>query len=364
MRLRRFSGATTSEALRRVKEALGPSALILSTQQGPGGEIEITAAVDFDPAMPAAAMPAFEPQPDATARGGARAPSEDPAGLALVHRELRRLSTRMSALDGLLRERAAAGGDLGVEAQELAAALESSGLARRIASPIAADFERELASGRRRGDALAASLGRHLPVAAGRPSARISMFVGPSGAGKTTTIAKLAAVPAIAGRGRRPALILTDTHRVGAAEHLGAFARLFDVPLRVAQDPAAMREALSELGGCDPILVDTAGFANDGERRRELSALIESAGEDVEVTAVVSATTSTRALERAWEAMRLLAPRSCVMTKLDECEDPGEVCTWFSEAGLPLRWLGTGHEVPGGLIAANGASLAEWLVAA
>jgi flagellar biosynthesis GTPase FlhF len=60
----------------------------------------------------------------------------------------------------------------------------------------------------------------------------------------------------------------------------------------------------------------------------------------------------------------LLAPSSCVITKVDECDEPGETCTWLCDAGVPLRWLGTGPDVPGGLTTASGASLRRWLVAA
>jgi flagellar biosynthesis protein FlhF len=387
MRLRRFTAATATEALRKVKEALGDGAVILATRQGVRGEVEITAAIDAEPAAPPrgpapAAAPSIGPRPAAPSASSASpagpprescgiavtaptcgtAAGDDRTEIALVHRQLRRLCGRVSAIDCLLRRDVEDPETLGARGRELAAALEQSGLARRLASRIALGVERAVELGA--DDRAALALARHLPLAGGRPAARISVFVGPSGVGKTTTIAKLAASPALAGRGGRPGLILADSHRVGAAEHLGAFARLLDVPLRTVHDAAGMRDALAHLAACDPILVDTAGFASDGERRREVAAILEGTGEAVEVTAVLSATTSPRALARAWDALEPLAPSSCVVTKMDECDEPGEACTWLSEAGVPLRWLGTGPDVPGGLVAASGDAIGRWLVAA
>ncbi|HZR84504.1 MAG TPA: hypothetical protein VFD92_25620 [Candidatus Binatia bacterium] len=373
MRLRRFTAATATEALRRVKDALGDDALVLSTRATPEGAVEITAAVDPDPTGRGPAGPDAadaDPRRAAARRGAAiadpvalvaRATSGDPADLALVHRELRQLSARVAAIDALLGDGGAPLVELGARGSEIARALESSGVARRLASPIAADFEREVAEGETRGAALARSLARHVPLASG-PARRVSVFVGPSGSGKTTTIAKIAALHAMSGD--RPGLVLADTHRVGAAEQLGAFARVLGVPLRAVSSAGELRGALDELAGCSPVLVDTAAFAADDVRRREAEALIASAGEPVEVTAVVSATTSTRALARAWEAIRMLGPESCALTKIDECDEPGEACTWLCEAGVALRWLANGPDVPGGLVPASSDALVRRLVAA
>jgi len=82
------------------------------------------------------------------------------------------------------------------------------------------------------------------------------------------------------------------------------------------------------------------------------------------VSAVVSASCSSRSLERVWPQLAQLRAESCVVTRLDECGDPGTACTWLSEVGLPLSWLGTGQRVPDDIVPASAAGLARWLVAA
>ena len=96
----------------------------------------------------------------------------------------------------------------------------------------------------------------------------------------------------------------------------------------------------------------------------EVHALLAPAGPDLVVTAVVSATASLRALQRAWPQMERLGARRCVVTRLDECDELGTACTWLAEVGLPLAWLGTGRRVAEDLVPASGDDLVRWLTAA
>jgi flagellar biosynthesis protein FlhF len=353
MRIRQFMAPSTGEALRVLRETLGDEALVLSTRSQ-GGGVVITAAVDDPPEAPAEAS-------DATARphlGGAEVRFD----LALIRTQLEHLGRKVHRMDRALRAREEGADALGPEARQVAEQLLGGGFAWHLAEPVAASFERAVAGARSHADALAGSLLEHVEVAP-EPPARIEALVGASGAGKTTTIAKLAARAVLAGE-RPPGLVAADNVRVGAVEELAIYARLLGAPLRIVRDPADMRDAIADLADCDRVLVDTAGLCGDPASGPEVHALLAAAGAEVGVTAVISASTALSALQRGWQQLAGLEPRRCVVTRLDECDEPGIACTWLAEVGLPLAWLGTGRRVPDDLVAACGDELARWLVAA
>jgi flagellar biosynthesis protein FlhF len=354
MRIRRFSGVNVNETLRQVKEAMGEEALILARRDLGAGRVEITAAVDVDQVT--APIPGDPPeQPGAT------------GGAALEGRRLDRLVAEMRNLGSSLRwieDQLAERGVAGLAASgSLAARLAQRGLGPHLAAPIAARAEAGLATGRSLAAAVEEGLRAHLPFHDGADGARLLAFVGPTGSGKTTTIAKLAAAEVQSGRAA-PGLIMADTQRVGAGDHLAAYARLLGAPLRTVRGPEDLPNAIRELGDTGRILIDTGGVSGDVESGAALARLLGAAGESVAVAAVLSATSSRSALETCWSRLERLAPDRCVVTKIDECTDPGAACGWAADMGLPLAWLGTGPRVPQDLCPADGATLARCLLQA
>ncbi len=345
MRIRRFIGADTATALRRVKEALGSEAVILQTRARREGGVEITAAVDAE-----LLTPSLAPAPDGVPE------------LTDLARELRELGLHVRALDRAVRPPSPALAALGPEAWALAERLALQGLAIELAAPIAATFESARHEGAAAPTALADSLARHLAPSPGI-AARVTAFVGPTGAGKTTTIAKLAAHDAGAA-GRRVGLIMADGVRVGAREQLATYARLLDLPMRLVRDGAELRAALTGFADRDAVYVDTAGLGGDPQDAVALERLLGAAGEPVARTAVVSAGTSEAALRAAWRQLGAVVPAACVVTKVDEGAGIGAACTWLHERKLALAWLGVGQRVPEDLAAPSGSELARWLVAA
>lgn len=361
MRIRQFTASTTAEALRELRETLGEDALVLSTRSEPGGVV-ITAAVEVagESVAPRTALPQGVPEPIT----GARSDADDDLrfDLALIRAQLEQLGRRMQRMDGALLELAAGAATLGEDARALVQRLVASGLGAHLAHPVARTFEQAVASAASETDALRASLLQHVAVTP-PCEARIEAFVGPTGSGKTTTIAKLAALAA-RDTGVPPALIVADDHRVGAEGELGGYARLIGAPLRVARDADELAGALAELSSAERILIDTAGLAGDAAGANAVRTLLAGAGAPVSVTAVVSATSSLRALQRVGPRLASLGAERAVVTKLDECDEPGVACTWLAEAGLPLAWLATGRRVPDDLGAASGDDLVRFLVAA
>lgn len=170
-------------------------------------------------------------------------------------------------------------------------------------------------------------------------------LVGPTGVGKTTTIAKLAAAYKLR-RGRRVGLITTDTFRIAAVEQLRTYASIISVPLRVVMSPAEMSAACRAMSDCEVVLIDTAGRSpRDDQRVDELSEYLAAAKPD-ETHLVLSATAGEGALRRAAEGFAKAGLDRVLFTKLDEAEGVGTVISIVHSLGLPLSFVTTGQEVP------------------
>ncbi|MBM4245002.1 MAG: hypothetical protein FJ148_14505 [Deltaproteobacteria bacterium] len=359
MRIRQFTAPTTSEALRALREALGEDALVLSTRHEPGGVI-VTAAVDVADGDHARISPvATDPPPS---RGEPDDTGDVRFDLALIRTQLEQLGRRMQRMDRVFLELDGGAGELGPDGRDIVERLVACGYGRQLAHPVARSFERAVAGALPHEDALRASLLEHVAVAP-PDGPQVEVFVGPTGGGKTTTIAKLAARLVREGA-QPPALIVCDTQRIGAVDELGAYARLLGATLHVGADAGALRAALAACASSARVLIDTAGLSGDAGACAELQTVLAGAGGQVGVTAVVSAAASLRSLQRVWPQLAQLGASRCIVTRFDEGDEPGVACTWLAETGLPLAWLGTGRRVPDDLIAASGDQIVRWLMAA
>lgn len=177
----------------------------------------------------------------------------------------------------------------------------------------------------------------------GRP--RVVALVGPTGAGKTTTVAKLATHPKVFGHGRIGLLTL-DTHRAAGFDQLNAYADAAGLPCAIAYDAAEAQQAMRRFRGCDVVLVDTAGRgpgAHDQIRRAQ--ALLSSLRPD-EVHLVVPATTRVELARGLRAAHAGVRPTHAILTKLDEAPSDRVLAALTSALGLPMRWVTDGQDVP------------------
>jgi flagellar biosynthesis protein FlhF len=174
---------------------------------------------------------------------------------------------------------------------------------------------------------------------------RVVALVGPTGVGKTTTVAKLAANFKLA-HGVRVGLITVDTFRIAAVEQLKTYAEIIDLPLAVVNDPVEMPRALDELGAVDLVFIDTAGrSARDEVRIRELADFLLQARPD-EVHLVLSAVAAQRNLRAAFERFATVQVDRLILTKLDEADSLGSILSVLGLSRRPLSYLTTGQAVP------------------
>ena len=183
------------------------------------------------------------------------------------------------------------------------------------------------------------------PLHVHRGSLSAVAFIGPTGVGKTTMIARLAAIAAHKEK-QRVGLLTTDTHRVAAVEQMKVFSRILDLPLAVVRTRSDMEEALSAFSQHDIVFVDTAGQSpNEHERLHELETLL-SADATIRRHLVMSATTRSRDVQTILERFEPIGYDGLVLTKLDESLGYGLLVNAPHWSGRPLVYFGVGQNVP------------------
>ena len=187
---------------------------------------------------------------------------------------------------------------------------------------------------------------------------RLVALVGPTGVGKTTTIAKLAANFRLRDK-RRVGLITVDTYRIAAVEQLRTYADIIDLPMRVVATPHEMRDAVESMSDLDLVLLDTAGRSPQDEvKLRELKLFLAEAAAD-EVHLVLSSTASPATLLRTAERFSAVGTTSLVLTKLDEAAGLGNLLSLWRACKLPLSYLTNGQNVPDDIAPADRRRLAR-----
>ncbi len=190
---------------------------------------------------------------------------------------------------------------------------------------------------------------------------RLVALVGPTGVGKTTNVAKLAAEFAINQRAR-VALVTSDTYRVAAPEQLRIYAEIIGVPMEVVNDAAEMARVRDKLSDYDLILMDTAGGSQfNATQIKELREIL-TAAKPAGVFLLLSANTQLHELYNILENFGKLSPTSLFFTKLDETRRYGAMFSLFAQAGLPLSYFSTGQNVPDDIELATQGTVADLIV--
>lgn len=229
-----------------------------------------------------------------------------------------------------------------------------SDISKRLADHIGSDEDPNSAF--RKALALVA---RHLPIAGDEVvnQGGVVALVGPTGVGKTTTVAKLAARYALRHGREKVALVSTDNYRVGAQDQLLTYARILDVPVYTATNRHELRNVVDDLAGRGLVLIDTVGMSQRDVRLAEQFKTLGSAEGLVRTYLVLSAATQLSTLTDSVSAFAGASPVGCILTKVDEATTLGGALTCALRTRLPLAYLATGQRVPEDIQAARGDTL-------
>ncbi|MGY3932242.1 flagellar biosynthesis protein FlhF [Aeromonas encheleia] len=183
-------------------------------------------------------------------------------------------------------------------------------------------------------------------------------LLGPTGVGKTTTIAKLAARFAMKYGAEQVALITTDNYRIGAHEQLQTYGRIMGCPVRQVRDAEELANALYQFRNRRLVLIDTAGVGQRDIRLTEqLDTLVKNAKVRIRSYLVMSATSQRRVMQEAVDHFRRIPLSGCILTKLDESLNLGEVINVCIQNALPISYITDGQRVPEDIQVANAALL-------
>jgi flagellar biosynthesis protein FlhF len=381
MHIKTYRAATMQEALAQVRRDLGPEAAVLHTREVFGNrllrwvpglrKIEVTASRDVNVA------PRLPPRQAAHGHQGADAPRSPYA----LHVD----QARRDLTDELKQQL----GDLQSKVAELCQ--RSTGVARHevphelfqvytdlIEADVAEDLARELVD-RVRAEAprtelsdpelVKTRLARMIeadiqvagPILVTPGRRRVVALVGPTGVGKTTTIAKLAAHFRLREK-HRVGLITVDTYRIAAVEQLRTYADIIDLPMQVVSTPREMREAAARMADLDLVLMDTAGRSpRDEVKLHELKMFLAEAQAD-EVHLVLATVAGAAALQRTAERFAEVGTTALILTKLDEATSLGNLLPLLRGSRLPLSYLTNGQNVPDDIAAAESRKLARMML--
>ena len=177
---------------------------------------------------------------------------------------------------------------------------------------------------------------------------RVVFFIGPTGVGKTTTIAKLASSFTV-NDGKKAALLTADTYRIAAAEQLRTYAQILEVPFRVIYGPEEFQSAVRDFKDYDYIFVDTAGHSHQSQEQLEqVREYMKPLGDNakVQVFLVLSATTKYKDLLKITDSYKEVADYQLIFTKLDETTTLGNLLNIKLHADTPIAYITDGQNVP------------------
>ena len=369
MKIRTFRAPSLQEALQQVREALGPGASVLQMRElktksrfgrrtSSVFEVEASAEVVVQSRFAAQG----KQRPSDTSQIASTAHSQEPEQTRLVSNPL---ATRF---DGTVTAATLPPFDASSAAGQLFHDLVGYGIDAATASTLIAAATSEDSGGEQDYEALRSRVvqqladrlatGGSIPMQADQPT--VVAFVGPTGVGKTTTLAKIAS-EIRASSDCNIGLMTMDTSRRGAVDQLLYFAERLSASLEVVSDPRQVKSALKRLDDCRLVLIDTAGRGPaDTGQLRLLKELLSAAQPD-STHLVLSAVSSSAAIRDAIHRFRLLGPTHLIISKLDECVDFGSWLTHLLSTELPVSYLTTGQMCAGGLTVADGLRLAAAL---
>lgn len=351
MKVRKFFARTTREALHQVKSELGPDAVILSNRQVADGT-EIMAL----PGDEIAALTRPVAEQKGVPPSCAMAPAE-PVADSLAHNIISQIESLRGMLEGHLT--GLAWGEMQRREpgrvrvlRDLLEAGFSPELARQMAGSAPANPEPEKSL-----SWVKAALARNLYTLNSESDlfdrGGVYALVGPTGVGKTTTTAKLAARCVVRHGADKLALLTTDGYRIGAHEQLRIYGKILGVAVHAVKDAEDLRLALAELRNKHMVLIDTVGMSQRDQMVAEQAAMLCDCGSEVKRLLLLNATSNGDTLEDVVRAYRGQGLSGCILTKTDEAANMGTALDVIIRHKLVLHYVANGQRVPEDLHLAN-----------
>lgn len=363
MRIKRYLAKDMRQALRLVREEQGPDAVILSSQRTEEG-VEVTAAVDYEAApvtqslsgrqadsldarkAPSTAVTSSEfDEPESSFAAQLQRASVVAEQSNEMNSELRRLRQMLETQVATL-----AWNDLTRRAPvhaELLRDLTQLGLGQELVAEITAQTPRHFEFVEAHRHALA-QIAKRIDVLGDRflETGGMLALVGPTGAGKTTTLAKLAARWVLRHGTRDIALVAADAVRIGAQDQIHTLGRLLGVPAYSVDGAGELAGLLAKLSDRRLVLVDTAGLSPKDARHIEEMTALGAAHPRLESILVLSASVQAGAIEEAIARYAAVRPQACILTKLDEATSLGGLLSALVRSRIAVAYVSEGQRVP------------------
>lgn len=335
MKLKRFVAADTRAAMQQIKAAFGPDAVILSSSKVDGG-VEVVAAIDFDETILSASAAIATAEPASQSHVAATtSPLDD------VKQEIQ---TLRGMLEAQLRGHVGQGEPLhSILMQKLLYLGVSQKSASLLLNRINPAWNQQ-----RAWQQVMTDLADSLPIFDSHriEEGGIYAFVGPTGVGKTTSLAKIAARFVLRYGAEKLGLVTMDTYRIAAQEQLIMYGKILGVSVCVAQDDVALTRVIRQLNDKKLILIDTAGMNPADERVSQQMDLLTSHLHSISTVLVLPATSHYRVLIDAIKRYQINCMEQCIITKLDESLALGGILSAIAETGVGVSYLTNGQRVP------------------
>ena len=386
MRIKKYKAASMTDALKIVKNELGDNALILSSKKikGRNGGIEVIAAIDDNPLQPLKAavppVPAFEESAKAAAPKPASVSKRNYASRVYSGSRVKPAALPRVTVPSFEKISTGENGEHIVDSERVVMSttpffhnlkqkLSRAGVQQEIADALLLDLGESVPQNEfRTADSAAEVLCKKLAglfnvshSSAVKKTPQIIALVGPTGVGKTTSIAKIAARMTLQQQAS-VALVSIDTYRIGAIDQLRTFAEIAEIPLKVAFSPQQLEYIVKSFDDCDYIFLDTTG-RNPRNRifLRELTLFLENV-DIAEVHLTLSATTRFAELEDIIACYKKIPFDHVLFTKIDEVMDPAVMLNLKKLTDKPVSYICNGQNIPDDLIEASAPGLAQLLV--
>ncbi|PCJ33139.1 MAG: flagellar biosynthesis protein FlhF [Gammaproteobacteria bacterium] len=364
MKIKRFQAVDVRQAIKEVRDVLGPDAVILSNNRVDGG-VEIIAAIDYDEAefkrhshsRPIEAKPETKVEINPSTESRIIQPHA-PVSSAPVENmwsqepTIVQIRKEISSIRDMLQNQLS---DLTWKDMERTSPIQMELVQRQLKMGIHIDLAKRIAAQYQGSDDIEIAWRQSLGMLASEirlddndilTRGGIYALVGPTGVGKTTTIAKIAARCALKHGAKNVALITTDCYRIGGQEQLRTYARILGVPVRVAKTHEELSIALNDLIDRRFILIDTAGMNQRDVQLAEKFSVLKQQSPRIKNYLTLSANTQASGLNDTINTFSNLELSGCILTKTDETSSLGGAISALIRHNLPLTYICNGQQVP------------------